>query len=403
MSGEKNRRLRIKVLSELGASGQEQEELLGYNQNFFQKETANPPTSFPLASEPHVEVWKGYLKDSKGMDLFRVLQSKIVQLQFPIIEGISRSEDYLAATRRGVWPEEKRADEKLTLESPGELKLVIHQTPAGEIPVLIPGTRGDFIRLVQSLTERNEPVLVPDSMGACIVTGFNNWDRIRAYRKEWEAGQKGHTDTAWNEEFRSLIPKKELYQDRFMVLSDHPYSNVPAEKLGLGEQEWKKLSLLIRLEHESTHYFTKRVFQSMHNLFHDELIADFMGIRAAAGSYRADWFLNFMGLEQPTGYCEGGRLQNYRGNPPLSDGAFGVLCDLARSATANLERFDAACAGKMKDLKGKTAVMMTLCRFTVEELACENAADMLCTIFAGFDEMLSGKAAVSLVGGQWPG
>ena len=391
MTGEKNRSLRIKVLSDLGASGQEQEELLGYNQNFFRKEPANPPTTFPLPSEPHVEAWKGYLEESKGMDLFRVLQSKIVQLQFPIIEGISRSEDYLAATRRGVWPEERRADEKLCLENPGELKFVIHQTPAGEIPVLIPGTRGDFIRLVQSLTERNEPVLVPDSMGACMIAGFNNWDRIRAYRKEWEAGQKGHTDTDWNEEFRRLIPRKELYQDRFMVLSDNPYSNVPAEKLGLDEEEWKKLSLLIRLEHESTHYFTKRVFQSMHNLFHDELIADFMGIRAASGSYRADWFLNFMGLEQPTGYREGGRLQNYRGNPPLSDGAFGVLCDLARSATANLEQFDAGCGGKMNGLEGKTAVMMTLCGFTVEELASKNAADMLCTKFAALEKTIRAK------------
>ena len=391
MSGKKNRRLRIKVLSELGASGQEQEELLGYNQNFFRKETANPPTSFPLPSEPYVEVWKGYLEDSKGVDLFRVLQSRIVQLQFPIIEGISRSQDYLAATRRGVWPQERRADEKLTLESPGELKLMIHQTPAGEIPVLIPGTRGDFVRLVQSLTERNEPVPVPDSMGACMITGFNNWDRIRAYRKRWEAGQKGHTDTAWNEEFRTLIPKKELYQDRFMILSDNPYSNVPAEKLGLGQSEWKRLSLLIRLEHESAHYFTKRVFQSMHNRFHDELIADFMGIRAASGSYRADWFLNFMGLEQPTGYCEGGRLQNYRGNPPLSDGAFGVLCDLARSATANLERFDAKCGGKMNCFEGKAAAIMALVRFTTEELASKTAADMLCAIFTTLEKAIRPK------------
>ena len=176
-----------------------------------------------------------------------------------------------------------------------------------------------------------------------------------------------------------------------MVLSDNPYSNVPAEKLGLDEQEWKKLSLVIRLEHESTHYFTKRVFQSMHNLFHDELIADFMGIRAASGSYRAEWFLNFMGLEQSTGYCEGGRLQNYRGNPPLSDGAFGVLCDLARSATANLERFDAECGGKMNGLEGKAAAIMALARFTTEELASKNAADMLCTIFTTLERTLRPK------------
>jgi hypothetical protein len=77
----------------------------------------------------------------------------------------------------------------------------------------------------------------------------------------------------------------------------------------------------------------------MRNALADELIADYMGIVAAEGRYRADWFLRFVGLEGPI-YRPGGRLQNYRGDPSLSAGAFGALQVAVRRAAQNLETFD---------------------------------------------------------------
>ena len=60
-------------------------------------------------------------------------------------------------------------------------------------------------------------------MGACIVKGLNNWDRIAAHRAKWERDQPGGaTESAWNDEFRRLVPRKELYQDRFIILSRGP-------------------------------------------------------------------------------------------------------------------------------------------------------------------------------------
>jgi hypothetical protein len=44
-------------------------------------------------------------------------------------------------------------------------------------------------------------------------------------------------------------------------------------------------------------YFTRRVFGSMRNNMLDELIADYIGIIEAMGTYQADWFLRFVGLE----------------------------------------------------------------------------------------------------------
>jgi len=178
-------------------------------------------------------------------------------------------------------------------------------------------------------------------MGAVIIAGYNNWDRIHTYRKEWELNNTENvTEESWLAEFQRLIPQKEFYQDKFIILSDGPYSAVPAESLGLAEEEWRRLSLIIRREHECTHYFTRRMFSSMRNNLLDELIADYMGIVSAIGFFRADWFLRFVGLENYPQYRAGARLENYRGDPPLSDGAFKILQALVKLAAENLEAFD---------------------------------------------------------------
>ncbi len=94
--------------------------------------------------------------------------------------------------------------------------------------------RADFVSLVQSLARRNEPEAIPVSMGACIVAGYNNWDRVARLRERFERGEpvaEGASD--WSEAFRAVRERKEMYQDRFVLLSSGPYSGVPAAELGL--------------------------------------------------------------------------------------------------------------------------------------------------------------------------
>ena len=195
--------------------------------------------------------------------------------------------------------------------------------------------------LVRALTLRNEPAPVPDSMGACIVAGYNNWDRVAGLRRQWEAcNPRDASEGAWSVVFAGIV-RKELYQDRFILLSSGPYSGVGAAAVGEPEEKWKKTSLTIRLEHECAHYFTRQALGAMRNAILDELIADFAGIVAATGRYRADWFLRFLGLECPSCCRPGGRIHDCRGTPPLSDGAFLVLQAVVRRAAAQLERFAA--------------------------------------------------------------
>jgi hypothetical protein len=255
---------------------------LAYNQNVFDFSSVKLPQIFPPTSEPGVTVWKKYAA-AETAGVYEVLKPCLIQFPFPILAGIRETEEYCAATRKGKFPDESAIATPLTFTEPEKLQLQLYQTLAGTIPVLITANREDCFTLVQALTKRNEPQPIPDSMGACTISVYNNWHRMEQYKQQWSCQQHKYSETDWDAEFKRLIPRKNLYQDRLIVLSTDPYSNVTASNLGLTETEWGQLSLKIRLEHESTHYFTRRFFGSMRNNMTDELIADYRGIVAALG------------------------------------------------------------------------------------------------------------------------
>lgn len=373
-------KLRESVLRDYGASTLETEELLAYNQNVFDHSCLKLPVKFPLFSEMHISTWEEYAAEAKVVGTFEVLKQKLVQLQFPILEGISQTEAYRCTTRKGIPVNGMSEATGLILKQPEKLQLMLYQSLAGTIPVLLTNHRDDFVSLVQALTMRNEPLPVPASMGACAIAGFNNWDRIYSYRQQWEQNAANCSEASWAEEFQRIVPLKTLYQDRFIILSDGPYSDIPAKDIGLQEAEWLCLSLTIRLEHECTHYFTHRLFNSMRNNLLDELIADYSGIVEAIGHYRADWFLRFMGLESFPNYREGGRLQNYRGQPPLSDVSFKILQALVKAAAENLERFDAEYATQLRSQNNQPLMLMALTHLTLEELASQKVNSLLLEI-----------------------
>lgn len=363
--------VRTDILATYGATSSEIEELLAYNQNIFDHSHLKEHSTFPLESEPHIATWETYLSQSKTTGVFEELRSKLVQFQFPILPEISQTENYRAATRQGKSTAEMPEATGLVLQHPENLQLEVHSTLAGKIPVLIAGCRQDFISIVRALTKRNEPYPIPDSMGAVMVAGYNNWHRIRSYRQAWELQQIQPTsEIDWQREFKRLSCQKHLYQDRFIILSPGGYSGISATEMGMTEVEWLEVSLAIRLEHECTHYLTRRLLGSMRNNLMDELMADYRGIVVANnGYYRADWFLRFLGLEAFPNYRVGGRLENYRGDPPLSEGAFKVLQALVKDAAENLERFHLDRAGELLSQERQAHFSIALSYLTLEELA----------------------------------
>ncbi len=323
----------------------------------------------PLASEPHIETWQQYAVEAQNSSVYEVLQQKLVQLRFPIARGISQSEAYRAVTRKGDDPDTFPEASGLPLERAEALQLRLHSTLVGVLPAIITDCRHDFVVLVQALVKRNEPELIPDSMGSCLVSGYNNWDRVCALRRRWEASE---SDLSWVEEFHRYVkPHKQLYQDRFLILSSDAYSHIPAEALGLSDAEWRAMSITIRLEHEATHYLVSRLYAQIRTNVLDELWADYRGIVAVLGDYRADWGLRFLGLHDYPAYQPGARLENYRKS--LSDEAFCILQSLVKDAADNLERIERHFSDHLTNSEAQDRLLLALTCQTLEELASENA------------------------------
>jgi hypothetical protein len=361
------------TLAAAGATGAALDALVAYTANPFDAGRLDPST-LPLADEPHVEAWADYARDAGRDGVLPALARRLVQLRFPIEAGISQTDAYRAATRRGAWPGPDSPAP--ALDDPGGLSLELHQTLAGRIPIVTCRSRDDFVTLVRACSCRNEPDPVPPSMGACIVTGLNNWDRVARARRRLEAERGAPFDEAgWSEAFKGLIPQKPLYQDRFILLSREPYSGVPASAVGLDDEAWRARSVEIRRDHECTHYFTLRAFGVMRNNLLDEFIADFAGLAGALGRYDAPLFLRFLGLEEHPAYRAGGRFENYLQTPPLPADAVPVLRSIVVRAARQLERVTADADLSHSGVRARFVV--ALCGTTLVELASDGGAARL--------------------------
>ena len=380
------------IAAAVGAAGGEVAELLAYAETRFDPGAVEARVELPLPDEPFVSHWRRLARRARRQGVFEVLAGELPQLAFPVRSGMSRDPDYRSATLEGVEPAGLPGAVGLGLRRPEAIELTLHASPAGAVPVLVAPDRDDFVALVRALAWRNEPAAVPAAQGAAMIAGYNNWSRLRALRRRWRRTLAADRETrTWGEELRRLRAHKELYQDRFIVLSDGPYSAVPGPELGLDGAEWRRLSRTVRLEHECTHYFTRRLYRSMRNHLLDELIADYCGLVAATGRFRAGWFLRFLGLRGRAARGSG-RIALYRGDPPLSDGAFAALARLVESAADALERFDRGRPLDPGDLGRRGLRVAALCGFTLLDLAAPGAPGEL----AAAEERLRRRLSVLL-------
>ena len=363
------RPLRVNVLRSCGAAPGLIDELLAYGDQPCRRDPGDPPLSFPLDDEPHAAAWLGYEAEARASNAIDALRRHLVQLQFPLRAGMSDDEAYRRATRKGDFSAGDDFAPGVDIRQPAGIQLSVVPTIAGRLSIVVVPDRADFETLVQALTSRNEPERVPSAMGACMVKGLNNWSRIAAYRAEWERTQ-GEDTSDWPAEFSRLIARKELYQDRLIILSTGPYSAIPAADIGLGEREWLERSLVIRREHELTHYFVYRVFGVMRSHVFDEIVADFIGLGRAFGEYRADLALRFLGLEAFPTVRAGGRLEVYRADPPLSEAASAVVHTLTHTAIHRLQAYALSWPShRWSDLSAVAALTFSISQLTLEELA----------------------------------
>lgn len=323
-----------------------------------------PAPVLPLEDEPHLEDWHRYIRE--GADApFAFLQQRLPQLSIPIRAGVSSTDAYAAVARRGEPFDERRFGGSLALERPACCRLFIHRHPAGALPVLCSAERADFERLVRALARRSEPAAIHPAVNAQKVAGFINWDRVGRLRAAWQGSA-----AAWPAELQRLAAEEPWrIKDRFIVIGVAPYSGVPPERLELPLtlDEWIDRSTAIRLEHEFTHYATKRLFGEMRVHLLDEIIADVMGFTSAFGSFRARWAVACYGLDGGSGVRKDGRLHAYRGE--LSDGDFQSLCGVAVRALAALERI----CDRFYSAEARARFLLALTCSTLDDFAASEA------------------------------
>lgn len=183
----------------------------------------------------------------------------------------------------------------LNLKEYPRIKVFLHDTGAGKLPVIFADQRGDFERIFCDVFYQGQQKALPPSMGAVMMKGLRDMLGIN---------------------------------HRIILISNGYYSNISSEHMGLNGESWKEKSAVIRLHHEATHYYTLRQFGFADKSIIDEFIADAMGILAAFGYYKAEYFLRFMGLEQYPEYRSGGRLENYL----PKDNRVGALQEMGKKA-----------------------------------------------------------------------
>lgn len=189
-------------------------------------------------------------------------------------------------------------EEKISFKNPKGVTLEIYKSIAGNIPIFYAKDPEDFEELVTKIIHKGKVVPNLKSTGASFAHGKNI---------------------------------------KFIILSYKPYSNIDASELGLDDQVWKEYSMIIRREHECTHYFTKRFLGSSRNNIHDELLADFAGIVSACDKYYAKWFLRGMGIDEYPNSQPIRRFPVY--TQGLSEEALDALKRITIKAAQNVEKW----------------------------------------------------------------
>lgn len=359
--------IRSDLLQSIGGDPSSVAEVMDYCENLFKRQFRPGYPVLPLPEEGHVIDWRHYAA-AQGDDPFGFLQERIPQLSIPVQDGISSTERYADVVQRGKPFEVKHFQGKLTLKRPDLFHLLIQDHSAGALPVLMVADRKDFETVVRALAHRNEPKEISPSVNAQMVAGLINWDRVHRYKSSWSASlTQTPPAKAWAMEMRRVsLAESWRFLDRFIIVTIHPYSNVSAKELELpfGEEEWLQRSTVLRLEHEFTHYSTKRLFGKMHQNLLDEILCDWAGITRAMGEFSSQWCLQLLGLEKRGNICPDGRIHTYR--QKLSDPAFQLLATVTVEASRGLESLHRSHYRESQ----RDRFFLALTAMTLELLAC---------------------------------
>ena len=219
---------------------------------------------------------------------------------FPISPGVSKTAEYKDAVYRG-----KDYAGALGYSLSEKDRFICVDTPVGQAEVLLLHNREDFEKCACALGNRCEPRELPKSVGAFMIGGLINWEKVRSHlEKHKECEMFGWID--W-ERMRSTGCD---YKDKIILLSSGYYSGISPETMGLSEDAWTEKSITIRMYHEIAHFVCRTLHPKEIDAIRDEIFADMIGLVAAFGHYDVEMAKTFLGIHDTT-VSENARLRYY--------------------------------------------------------------------------------------------
>ena len=262
-----------------------------------------------------------------GGEALAVLAKRFPQLYVAPAEGVQTA--HRLAAGRGIAP--AGADLGHFVTSPeDELREV--DTPAGPVEVVFLHNRSDFETFLQIVGHKAEPVPIARTVGAITYRGIADWGKVAVAHAAYAAA--GGDD--WPNEFARLARQPGAFRAEIVVISEGPYSNVPANQTPYDEERWLCISREIRLHHECAHVVCRRTMPDDVLPVWDEVTADVVGLLCAIGRYDAALAARFLGVA-PDGYA-GGRLAEY-----LSDEQAQRIDEVAAEVFAACAKIEQAC------------------------------------------------------------
>ena len=264
---------------------------------------------------------------ARGGEALAVLARRFPQLYVAPAEGAQTA--HRLAAGRGIAP--AGADLGHFVTSPeDELREV--DTPAGPVEVVFLHNRSDFETFLQIVGHKAEPVPIARTVGAITYRNIADWGKVAVAHAAYVAA--GGDD--WPNEFARLARQPGAFRAEIVVISEGPYSNVPANQTPYDEERWLCISREIRLHHECAHVVCRRTMPDDVLPVWDEVTADVVGLLCAIGRYDAALAARFLGVA-PDGYA-GGRLAEY-----LSDEQAQRIDEVAAEVFAACAKIEQAC------------------------------------------------------------
>ncbi len=240
------------------------------------------------------------MESLKGKDALEALAQRFPQLYVAPAEGAQDA--HRLAGGQGIAPEGATLSH---FEGSPQDELREVDTPAGPIEVLFLERRNDFETFLQIIGHKSSPVPIARTVGAITYRGIPDWGKVADACAAYVAS--GGDD--WGAEFARLAKEPGVFRSELVVISEGPYSNVPAAETPYGPEEWVHVSREIRLHHECAHVVCRRPMPDDVVPVWDEVTADVVGLLFATGRYDVALASRFLGVSEE-GFSDG-RLAEY--------------------------------------------------------------------------------------------